>query len=193
MRIEKGATRLVLVLPCFGIVVKVARVYLVCAFQEIWYCFNLPRGRRLEWVMMELFEFGVDVESSIKFWLFKGIVSNWREYWFYRRTKNLFCQPTYFSLLGLVNVQRYGSSCDLDDTDLWCQLYELTDGKVFQDSHCFVEPKNFCFEKEALTIADYGSLEAQWVIDRFGDKIIREFDSNFKWTERRDVLFPQKE
>lgn len=47
-----------------------------------------------------------EVRGTFSEFLFAGIMTNWNEYRFYRRTKNPFLMPSYFSLFGLFNIQR---------------------------------------------------------------------------------------
>ncbi len=162
---------MVFVFPSASIVVKVStitlwgslRLLVRCIKQRSWKYF------RKQW------RYSRKV-GGFKGLLFRGIIANWSEFRFYRHTRHPFCEPTYFSLFGLFNVQRYGKICKLDSANLWSQLYRLTKGDVFKDSHCFVNPRNFSFNDGKLRIVDYGSAESREVIISHGAKILEYFD-----------------
>ena len=189
MKIAKGESRLVVVLPGLGIVIKFSIIHLVIGFRVLWYDLS-RKGNRLH---DELFRYTIEMSRSLKRLLFKGIVDNWREWRFYQRTRHPFCQPTYLSLFGLLNIQRFARPCTLQENDLWCQLHELTKGAVFKDSHHFTNPDNFCLNGEGLRILDYGGLKTQEVVQEFGDNILQNFDPNYSWEERKKELKAKRE
>jgi len=119
---------------------------------------------------------------SVKRFLCGGVRANWSEFLFCLRTRHPFCQPTYFSFLGLFNIQRYGQVCNLHWRTVAVQIEELTDGSSRDDGHHFDCPENFCFDGSKLRILDYGSKRTQRVITAFGVKILASFDPD--WVER---------
>ena len=169
MKIKKGTDRIVVAFPLLGIVVKIPIIHFIRLFSVL----TTEKGEfPLYW----------------KYWkmkIFSGLISNWNEFRFYWRTRNPFLQPTYFSIFGLLNIQRYGEPCNLQIVDLWCQLHELTDGSVFDDSHHFANPNNFCFYKGKLRISDYGSQRSHRVIMKYGERIFKFFDPAYSWKGKR--------
>jgi hypothetical protein len=132
-----------------------------------------------------------DCTYGYKNWLFGGIMANWREFVFFHKTKHPFLLPTRFSFFGLFNIQTAGEPCLIKYVDLWCQLYELTDGKVFADSHHFENPNNFCFNGGVLRMLDYGSKRTHKVIADFGEKILKSFDPKYDWEEKKKAKVAQ--
>jgi hypothetical protein len=181
MKFKKGRNRFVFVFPSLGIAIKLPIVHLL---QSIVLLVKAIKRLHFKFIWYEL-AIPVSYPMGYKNRLFGGIVDNWSEFAFFCKTRNPFLQPTYFSFLGLINIQRVGKPCLLDATDFWCQLYGLTDGKVFDDCHHFENPDNFCFDKGKLKILDYGSKATHAVIVEFGIKIIESFDVSFDWDEAK--------
>jgi len=106
-------------------------------------------------------------------------MANLRESVFYLRTRHPFLQPTYFSLLGLVNFQRYDGICVIKSGG-WKQFMTLTDQEVmlkYHDGHHFQPGNgNFSLRDGQLRIHDYGSLKTQKVINAWGTGIMNGFD-----------------
>lgn len=174
MKLKKGTSRIVLVLPALHIVVKLPVIRLRAAIEIF-----IDHLKRPSWLYQELFVFEVSAMHTIKWCLFFGIVSNWREFWFYQTTKHPFVTPTYFSLLGLVNIQRFEeqiSRTSVDRNLFWHNLYILTDGEVMKDSHHFDDPQNYCLVDGKLKLIDYGNWRAQEVVQKYGLRIFNEFD-----------------
>src|ERR1700734_2119439 len=112
--VSKGTSRTVVAIPSLGIAIKCPRwtkVYLrnFCADITTYAPEMLPNPdpevRKMFWEV---------VRSSFRrsVWLtFRGISDNWSERRFYKHNNvlnRLLLQPTYFSLLGLINIQKYG-------------------------------------------------------------------------------------
>jgi len=185
MKIKKGTTRIAWLIPFFGIVIK----FPVIKPKEFFICLR-DGFRNWEYMKIQLrapIGRGIPKFKDCLFW---GIKCNWQEFCFYIRTRNIFLQPTYFSLFGLVNIQRLGKPCKFTTTDLWCQLHELTNGKVWAHSHHFAEPDNFCFDG-TLRIVDYGDKRTQGVVSECGLKIVNEFDPTYNREEKKKALKAQ--
>lgn len=179
MQFHKGQNRAVWLLPELGIVVKFPIVYFRPVFAalttDLW---------RFGWKGFKAYwDTPLEAYGGFRSWLFKGLAANWMEFWLYTKTHNPFLQPTYFSLLGLVNVQRYGNPCPLKHVDLWCQLHELTNGQVWDDGHHFSNTQNFTFDGGVLRMLDYGSSRTRKVVLLYGEKIIQQFDPTYDWDE----------
>lgn len=170
MKIAKGNYRIVIVANRF--VIKLARIRfksgIKCMIHEI------KHGRFLKYYKDDTL-----YHACSKTNFFGGIISNWQEYRFYRQTKLPILMPTYFSFFGLFNIQKRGLILDMSYRDLWPQLYTLTNGEVFDDSHAFENPANFCLENGKLVMIDY-SKRARNVLIKYGEKIQQEFDPQFK-------------
>jgi len=183
MQVKKGQDRIVILFPWIGIAVKFPIVHfwrVVCLL-----CYDIKRGN---WdCLKKNWEWPIEARSGFKGLLFRGLATNWGEFRFYRSTHNPFLQPTYLSF-GFVNIQRYDEPCKLKNVDLWCQLYELTNGDVFADSHHFENPRNFCFNNGMLRILDYGSRRSQGVISKHGARIVEVFNSAYDWEEEKAKL-----
>ena len=188
MIFKKGHHRFVFVFPSLGIAVKLPFIRLLCLVKNVFYLSVRMKWRSL-WIGMS---FPLECHFAFRGFLFHGIVDNWREFMFFQRTRNVFLQPTYFSFFGLFNIQKTSEPCTLDYKDLWCQLYEITSGKVYVDGHHFKNPDNFCFANGKLRILDYGSKKIHGVIAEFGAKILESFDPTFDWEKKKRAMSAEK-
>lgn len=179
MRIFIGETRRVVTLESFGIVIKLPRVYVR---GSIWSLCNSASSLKFLWSNLW---WSSEIHSSVRWFLFRGISHNWHEYRFWRKTRNPFLQPTYFSLLGLINIQKFGQICVLKDIDVWCQLQEITELGCHPDGHTFERAENFVMENDEIRIVDYGSPGAREIVTKHGDNISRLFDPTYSWEERK--------
>ncbi|MDD2680746.1 MAG: hypothetical protein PHE20_01430 [Patescibacteria group bacterium] len=186
MKIKKGNNRIVFTFPFLGIVIKFPIINLFRVFKTVFT--GRVEGIRNKKLFKRYFEWSVHDPNSFKYALFRGLLANWSEFRFYRNTKNPFLTPTYFSLLGFVNIQKHGRECQLLQADLWCQLFALTGGKVFDDAHHFSEPHNFCLQKDKLQIFDYGSSRTHKVILEYGEKIVENFNASYCWEEEKKKI-----
>jgi len=169
MRIEKGKTRVAIIAG--EIAIKFPRIYAL----EIFKCFF--------WYLREGY---ADVKyflgHEIKFMLWRGIVCNFREFLFYRTYRLSILAPTYFSLFGLINIQKAGTNLKMDDLAVWEQIYELTKRISFKDHdpHTFAEAENYCVIDHKLAMVDYGDFQTQWVLKRYGGIIFKKFNLNYR-------------
>jgi hypothetical protein len=113
--------------------------------------------------------------------LFKGMYENRSEYVFYSQYKSNFLLPTYFSFFGLFNIQKIGKKFEFKNEkekylSFWRQMLNVTSREATKDGHHFSNPKNFCEENGKLKIMDYGSPYTQEVLEKYGEKIYKEFD-----------------
>ena len=184
MKIKKGHHRFVFIFPSLGIAIKLPFIRLWCLVKNVLHLSARMKWRSL-WIEMSS---PVGYDFGLKSLLFHGIANNWTEFMFFQKTRNVFLQPTYFSFFGLLNIQKASDPCELNYVDLWCQLYELTDGKVFVDRHHFENPDNFGFTNGKLRILDYGNKKTHGVITEFGTKISESFDLTFDWEQKKKKL-----
>jgi hypothetical protein len=185
MQIRKGKDRIVIILPLLGIVIKFPIVHFFLAVIAFFH--RVPKGKKWEY-LKKYISLPIEYTYGFRWLLFTGISANWNEFWFWWKTRNSFLQPTYFSLFGLLNIQQYDQPCQLLEDDLWCQLYELTNSKVFDDSHHFTNPRNFCFSRGKLRMLDYGSRLSQRVVEKYGEKIFELFNPDYCWEEEKKKL-----
>lgn len=169
MKIVRGNTRTVLIFENF--VVKFPQMHLRKTYKllRMMPCYQWP----LIW--------GNSIYSgdSIRRNLFRGIVVNWKEFSFYCSTQSLFLVPTYFSLFGLLNVQKRVKITKINSTNLWVQLSILTGDRLWCDSHSFDNSSNFGEEDGRLVMVDYGSPRIHDLLREYGDKIFKDFDLNY--------------
>lgn len=180
MKIKRGYARTVIIFR--KTVIKFPRFYFRKALKIISY--ELRRGNLLR----HLSKYTTEHFGTIQITLFKGLAENWREFTFYQKHKSPILMPTFFSLFGLFNIQKAGSPLTMNSVDLWCQLYEMTNKDVFDHSHLFSNPKNFCIVDGHLKIIDYGSWRSHRVIKKWGEKIYKNFDFSYKWEEWKELL-----
>lgn len=174
MLFRRGKYRFALVFPFAGIAIKFPLVRFITTGRLLYY--YARRGFR------DIEEsWGVPVSEGSKYYLFTGIMDNWREFRFYRNTRYPFLRPTYFSFLGLLNIQQVGKPVTLNEVDFFYQMVELIGDVGSEDIHHFGNMNNFCFENRRFQILDYGSLLTQKVISEIGVRIFENFDPRYRW------------
>jgi len=150
-----------------NIVIKLARIKLI-GFIRI--CYRVLTNKVTARLM-----FCPDIERA--WWtgwncLFGGILANWIERRTFATTRNVFLPPTYITIFGLVNIQRFAQPCTLTDNVLWVALNEICDNDrcLWDDSHHFVNRKNFGWDGDGrLVMCDYGSRMVLPTILKYGD------------------------
>ena len=175
MQISRGHTRTVIIFENF--VVKLPRIHFRRALGSLWRSF---RGGYLS----KCLKYDIEVYSSPRRLLFRGILENWREFRFYHRSRSRFLVPTYFSLFGMLNIQKRGNRTKIKDVNLWCQLCEMTNNEVWADGHTFSNANNFCDDDGKLMMVDYGNARIHDVLDKYGDKIFKDFDLAYVYANR---------
>ncbi|MBI2448103.1 hypothetical protein HYV44_00885 [Candidatus Microgenomates bacterium] len=105
-------------------------------------------------------------------------MDNWREFVFYIKTRHPFCEPTYFSFFGLLNIQRKAIPVPFDDSEFRKKCVDVMDRHIQRDNHHFEGTKNFSFRNGQLMMVDYGSPKTQGVIRDWGEKLMDNFHSN---------------
>ncbi|KKT13337.1 MAG: hypothetical protein UV95_C0002G0021 [Candidatus Falkowbacteria bacterium GW2011_GWF2_43_32] len=114
--------------------------------------------------------------------LLSGIMANLQERQFYKKTKNVFVMPTYFSLFGFLNIQKRGEQIDFwDSIDVWYYIHDNSQNhhQPFCDGHTLSETDNFCLDNGHLKMVDYGSRSLEPFLEKNGEKLY----SNFKIPE----------
>lgn len=167
MRIVWGTKRVVIVLEKF--VIKIARIRIVPAFK----CTVRWVHDRRFW--KSIFKYDHNVYGTIHIYLFKGLIENWHEYKLYCEIHSPFLVPTYFSLLGFINIQKRGELFEMEGVDMWIQMILLSNKEVWDNSHHFANPANFSKTNGRLQMLDYGNLRCHRVIKKYGKKNARKF------------------
>ncbi len=194
MQIKKGDDRVVVILPMLGIVLKFPIIHFWRFLRIFASCFKDPKRMlvRLCWGVT----LPINYSLGFRGMLFKGLHANWCEFWFYWWTLNPFLQPTYFSLLGLLNIQRIGEPCLMEVEDVWCQLSGMNNSlqrDLWKDSHHFANPRNFCFYKGTIRMLDYGSSGSREVVALHGTHIVEHLDPAYSWEEIKQRLIAERE
>jgi len=173
MKIKKGRDKLVFVFPQLGIAIKFARIHLLRAFITF---FGDMIHLNFKWTYRRM-NMSIDLRDFEGYpnLLLCGIVNNWREFRFFYKTKHPFLQPTYFSFLGLFNIQKVSKICLVEQNSFKVQIRKITNNEAGYDHH-FSNPANFCFDNGKLKIFDYGNKEVQETIINYGSKILKDFD-----------------
>ena len=179
MHLVKGKTRLVLVFPALGIVIKLPITEVKYALTVFASEGKNRRGHSLRIHCRWLPECSYVFAGMI----FKGVIANLRERIMYKRTHHPFLQPTIFSLFGFLNVQRYGVVCVSDCLSFWDQIRSITRQEAYTNPHQFSEPGNYCVDKGKLRIMDYGGRGSARIVLKYGRRIQEEFNFNFRYSE----------
>ncbi len=175
MQFKKGSDRFVFVFPRLGLVVKFPRIYIWIAVKTF---FRYIHKKGFIPYIKKWFNYDIRAIGGFKRLVYKGVHDNWHEYKYYSATKHVFLQPTYFSLFGFLNVQKYGEYQKMPFDFLLKHFMDITNGEAFNDNHHFASSRNFCFENGKIKITDYGSSRTQEVITKWGEKIVADFDIN---------------
>ena len=182
-RISKGESRIVLAIPAFGIVIKCARVHF-WPFKDL-YSNVVGMGKEMlpnpdPEVRAMYWEF---VRGSIRRCLrqfFKGVAENWNERSYFKHTNalaRLFLQPTYLSVFGIANIQRYGEPISEDrNIEVCMAFYKVAGQALVHDSHHWTHARNFHLAADGPKALDYGNRSTQKIISNFGFVIYRDFE-----------------
>lgn len=171
IRFHCGRWRWVIALPPLGIVLKFPRFYPRECLRGLWSVAKVLRRLPLRVIWNAEFH----SESAIIRYSIGGLLDNLGEWRFYRQTQHPFLQPTYFSLFGLMNVQRYGTELSEDSEREYERMSRwglMTDWEVYKDGHTFASNKNFVVDQFGLThIVDYGQPRTQRILLRWADSL----------------------
>lgn len=181
-QIAQGSRRVVLVPQDSKVVLKIAcfrrryfhdywRGNVVGMYHEM-YASQNPEARKLYWENLWL---GL---KRVSHQTFGGIAENWHEWTYY-----LFCgpgprrllKPTYFSLLGLVNIQKRGIPAR--DAKVCTPARKAIGPEVVLDGHHWDLPYNFDVSSGRLEMLDYGSPQTRKILAKH-------------WTALLELTFP---
>ncbi len=179
MYISKGTTRLVIILPSFGFVIKfpLPKPFLFTKSFLRALKFKLKGESRLWEFVFAMDEDGT-YSTNIRTTLLNGIFHNWKEYKLWRKTRSSFLEPTYFSFFGLINIQKYGHPLEVHYGTLWHQVLDYSNNQVWDNGHHFSNPDNFSFSNGAIKMIDYGDFGIEKVVIGYGNEIVKSFDPN---------------
>jgi len=185
--VARGRHRIVIVIPSARIALKVPRVWwrapIYFLQNDIFSVgkgiFSQPPEKRLLYYWYVGRSFHRCLEA-----LFGGVWDNWRERNFYKYTDaltRLFLQPTYFSFLGLVNIQRYGKPVDVEDSEAVALAFFAVarQALVHDDEHHWEQGANFHIAGDGPKILDYGSPRTQKIVQEWGFALYAGFDLEF--------------
>lgn len=189
--VSRGTARIVVSLPWLGLAFKFAIIVPQYSFgslwrsheslwREAWLVLRRPWRLRKNWHWLS-----AGCERAVNGWKSfirkSGVTHNIVERGFYKRATCLelmLLQPTYFSLLGLVNVQKYGrpSSKEYDGAAYYLSHLALR-GIHHYNGHHFNHAWNYTgLEEGRVRLLDYGST---WVQDNIGEgalRLLQQFD-----------------
>ncbi len=180
MNFVKGKDRLVLVLPALGIVIKFPIIRAKEVFKK---AFSDIRDKHWKAFARYFSTWSPESQYVASGKLLRGIVSNKRERRLWKRTRNAFLVPTFFSFFGLVNVEKYSKPYEGDYIDLWDQIRRITNEEAYLNPHQFSEVKNYSLVDGKLKMIDYGGHGSEWVIVKWGTRIMAQFDSQFRYAK----------
>lgn len=119
-----------------------------------------------------------EVNCTVPMNLFAGIMANWNEFTLYRQAKNSFLVPTYFSLFGLLNIQKKVDAITFwKGSDIWLYICRNSQNinQPFCSSHTFAEIENFGLDEGYLKILDYGSRQSNSFLEANGTNFFNNF------------------
>lgn len=180
MFIKRGTSRLVVCLPEWGLVIKLPRPrplsFIRNTAHAVRRAYRCRQMRWIEWSLRLDHNNDNDLMGNIRYTLLNGIWHNWQEWRLWGGTRSRFLEPTYFSLLGLVNIQRYGEDLRVSDIGLWAQMVEFSEGAVWSNAHHFGDPSNFSYRGGIVRMRDYGGRGVAEVVKKYGETIVASFD-----------------
>ena len=134
--------------------------------------------RRSEKLGLEILPLKFYEIRGVKYLLFFGIMANLNEFIFYRKTKNIFVMPTYFSFFGLINIQKRGKEIDFwNYLDIWRYICHnsANEDQPFCSPHSFSKKENFCLDGDKLKMLDYGSRHVNNFLILNGERLFNNF------------------
>jgi len=178
IEIKKGTWRLAILLPCCGLALKLPRIHFYQGLKDLKnYLRKDWRAKKLKNIFRALFKHTVFTPDSLKGWFFRGMVENWQEWTFYRKSKNPFLLPTYFSIFGWLNIQQLGMEPEIEEQIFLTQLLIFSQSKTWGKHYAL--RKNFSFRNGKLQILDYGDPKVQRIVTKYGKIIQEKFDINY--------------
>lgn len=187
MYIKRGRSRLVICVPRIGIVIKLPRTRLKGFIRHTAWAAKRSVEFRSWTFLGDALRLNEESDSdiNIRYTLLNGVYQNWMEYLLWRKTHSRFLEPTYFSFLGLINVQRYGEPLAVSTETLWVQLWRLTERSIAVNPHHFHNPANFSLRKGKIRMVDYGGRNVADIVQKYGEEIAAAFEPNYIYKPRK--------
>jgi len=185
MEFHSGRTRIAISFPKLGFVLKFPKSrpieFIKFTISTLRLCYGL---KNLKWIKRRLSLKEEDAwHGNIRDHLLNGVYQNWLERSIWKDTRSIFLEPTWFSLFGLVNLQRYGTPNPLTEKCIWIQIYEITESQAQKNNHHFQHPANYSFDGRHLRMFDYGDTDVRTVIEKYGEKL---FHHEYRPIEKQD-------
>ncbi len=183
--IKIGDTRIVVVLPLLGVVIKIARIRIIKVIKRHHRILfgsladeYRPCKKRFE-ILLKHWKYPSEYRGFPRWCLFSGIMCNRRECQLSRELLDLkLIAPTYFSLGGLINIQACTEKMPEDKerhSRIWRRLlHEVSEKDFFKDTHHWAtETDNNCgLWNGQMVMYDYGGF--------FTGDLIRQYDKQIK-------------
>lgn len=188
MKIESGSTRVVLLLGWF--VLKFP-IFAKPDWLAVRFIFKMGlnkyvlKNKNFEPHLYETFSFFESIVTVISP-LTDGVFSNWLEFYYYLKTRNDFLTPTYFSFLGLVNIQKQIVKIKVRDEGLiypFKEFFPIIDDYYRNGSIELQVPfchhmlgESYCWGNDGgLMMFDYGNKSVFPFICEKGEEMHRRF------------------
>ncbi|MEF8847286.1 MAG: hypothetical protein V5A57_02580 [Candidatus Paceibacterota bacterium] len=154
MKFKKGNKRYVVVIGTW-IAIKFPKIQFLTALRILWSTTKIGRP------LMHFKRYDYTMGGSIQNFLFAGLIENWKEFVYWKRFHFSWLAPTYFSLLGLITVQKAGKELKLENKRLlWTQIINLVGNQLYEaDDHAFASVDNYVKINETVCLVDYGSFK----------------------------------
>lgn len=179
----KGSRRIVLALPNYGIVLKFPLLRtrnirdfwmgdVVGMYKEM-YSSKHHEAQALYWEAVWL-----GFKRCMHQCFFGGLADNWRERRYYKycdASVRPLLQPTYFSFVGLVNLQQLGTPAK--DESVCRRARRVIWPDAAHDGHHWEMSANFDISSGHFKLLDYGSVATQKIVNKHGPALLAEFGS----------------
>lgn len=113
------------------------------------------------------------------YYLMMGILPNIQERRFYRQTRNQFVMSTYFSLFGLVNIQKRGEQINFwngEDIFRYLCYNSQNRNQPHIDGHTLCEIENFVLDDDGhIKLVDYGNKQVGSFLELNGENLYNNF------------------
>ncbi|GEM_PF-3221831 len=114
-----------------------------------------------------------DKHNVFWYWVLSGIMANLNEFWYYQTTYNKFCVPTYFTFLGIINIQKRTKSIPEDIFIVYKYIEEnrVSKNEILYDHHTLFENENYGLNNGKLQLRDYGNYHCNPFLKFNGKKL----------------------
>jgi len=126
---------------------------------------------------LKFFSYGINAFHGFQYNIFKGIVDNWSEYRFFKKTNIKILLPCVFSFFGIFNLCYFASPLNEENEkkDFAYFFYQIMGNDFYFDSHHFSNVNNFGIYQGKICILDYGDKATQKLLLEYGDEISKAF------------------